>query len=777
MTSSEIEADLRIAKLLDEAQSQLRARQTIDVAAYQLRYPDLANELPALLETQRNLATAAENWKSCATLDKFEPRIGAESPARILTKPGKPLPSHFGRYLVRAKLGGGGMGTVYLAFDPNLKREVAVKAPKLDNAIDVKRFLHEASAAAKVSHSHICPIYDSGEQDGIPYVVMKYIEGASLAEFLKHERMAPVRAVELVVKVALGLGAVHEKGIIHRDMKPGNILLDKAGEPLLTDFGLARPENHAERTQLTQEGAVVGTPAYMAPEQASGETKRLGPWTDVYSLSVVLYQLLTGRLPFEGPVLSILHKIAHEPFPPPCSLAPDLDAALEAIVVKGMARRPEDRYQSAREFAAVLNAWLTCPKTPAANQLAATETVEHLAAALPPPRVVPKRRRRLALVTAVVAPLLLLAYFLAPAVNRNVADKGGLVVDGDPPKGGDDQQPPSGLVDGGGQPKDGEDQEPPSEIASMTGHSGSPKFMFFLPKTKLILSAENTAIYFFDTEKRKEIHHTNKVPGLDRAGLFNALALSPDGKTAVSCFAGACAGETSTWDPGTGRQTGYPVPNKAGTRHVAFSSTGRYVAAASFDGVFRVYEFKNGKLYREFKHGTSNHGAVFTPDEKHLITISDEDTIRTWNLELDRQEKGYEGGTARVIALGISPDGKRLFSVGNGGVTPTPAETLLVWDTATKKQVHAIKIEATCFTFAADGQQLLTGHANGTLALWNLVSGEKLFDFGKHKGIVTAVALAPDGRTAVSGGHDLLVRYWRLPAPPVEKLPNIIEKK
>jgi serine/threonine protein kinase len=266
------------------------------------------------------------------------------------------------------------MGAVYKARDPQLDRVVAVKLPRIDTPPEdrpkrVQRFLREARAAAQVWHPHVCPIYDVGECDGQPYVVMAYVEGQSLADRLKQQgRYEDVaQAVALVRQVLDALEAVHDRGIIHRDLKPGNILIDAAGRAVLTDFGLARPEADAE--PLTSEEVVVGTPAYMAPEQAAGRSDRLGPWTDLYGLGVVFFQMLTGRLPFEGPAPEVLARILSEPPPPLASVRPYLDPALGNILLKAMTKDPGERYQNARAFADALERFGTSqPTTPIAQQ-------------------------------------------------------------------------------------------------------------------------------------------------------------------------------------------------------------------------------------------------------------------------------------------------------------------------------------------------------------------------------------------------------------------------
>lgn len=276
-----------------------------------------------------------------------------------------PVPTHLGRYQVLSPSGAGGMGRVYKAYDPQLQRLVAIKVPRFggspqQQAQARQRFLHEAQAAARIRHPHVCSVYDAGQQDDHPYVVMDLVEGPSLAGRLEQGRFEDCRqAVALVLQVAEGLAAVHAAGIVHRDLKPSNILLDSSGKALLTDFGLALLA--AAPDHLTRNGAVLGTPAYMAPEQGDPKAGAIGA-SDVYSLGAVLYQMLTGQLPFGGGLGALPNRRGEDTPPAPSSLRPDLDAGLDAIVRKAMAPRPEDRYPSAAAFHVALSSWLAGPR-------------------------------------------------------------------------------------------------------------------------------------------------------------------------------------------------------------------------------------------------------------------------------------------------------------------------------------------------------------------------------------------------------------------------------
>ncbi len=398
---------------------------------------DLRGEAAEMAELLFELSKAVRIWRSPdlrTAMDEVDESFQEDAGKAVTLVTGKSL-RQIGRYKLRRHVGSGAMGDVYEAHDPQLDRSVAIKVPRCDRdvrnrSLFTERFIREARAAAAVRHAHICPIYDAGQTDGQPWVVMAFVDGQSLDAVLANGRIDDTRqAVQIAIHIAEALSAIHQHGIIHRDLKPGNILIDRDQQALLTDFGLALSEMNIGR--ITCDGVIVGTPVYMSPEQAAGENSKLTPASDIYSLGAVLYEMLTGQAPFRAPLPELLRKIMLHPVPPVASLVPEIDPVLAAIVEKSLAKAPEDRFVTATAFVEALRSWIGSVSSdiaipaPALSSSVVPVTTQ---------KASPATRRTLLLVAATLVALTLLIRMSPSLVsNTNTAAAGtGTTTEQDP---------------------------------------------------------------------------------------------------------------------------------------------------------------------------------------------------------------------------------------------------------------------------------------------------------------------------------------------------------
>ena len=305
--------------------------------------------------------------KKCGMQFTFEPTNDTKAPVQQTqaesqgTIPvGSPLRDlkKLGRFEIKNRLGAGAFGEVFRAHDPQLDRDVELKVPHpavLQNPKVAKRFLIEARATARLTHPNIVPVFDAGQESGHHYIASAFIEGKTLDDALA-DSFDFRETARIVMKLAGALAYAHEQGIVHRDIKPANIMLDAKGEPHLMDFGLARLETGTEN--LTHDDAILGTPAYMPPEQAAGDLENVSAASDQYSLGVTLYEMLCGERPFSRPPEIVIFNVINQEPPAPRTLKPDVPRDLETICQKAMAKEQSARYKDGNALAEDLRRWL-----------------------------------------------------------------------------------------------------------------------------------------------------------------------------------------------------------------------------------------------------------------------------------------------------------------------------------------------------------------------------------------------------------------------------------
>lgn len=357
----ETDGGRRASVLIAELLRRRDAGEDIDEQAVLARHPELARELREFFANEQVVQDLFDRVpEGRANLETSGPGGGDSVPSGV--NKFDRLPVEFGRYRVHEILGQGAMGAVYLAHDTRLGRDVALKTPKLDVTADpelIERFEREARAAAALHHRNICPIFDVGEIDGVRFLTMAHIEGRPLSDLISKDRLlAEKQVANLVRKLALALDQAHQAGIVHRDLKPANVMIDREREPIVMDFGLARHGEAIDESRLTAVGTLMGSPAYMSPEQVSGDPQAVGSESDIYSLGVMLFELLTGKLPYEGSVAATIGQIIAAPVPTVGESRSGCDKTLEAICLKMMAKQKVERYASMNAVADDLGQFL-----------------------------------------------------------------------------------------------------------------------------------------------------------------------------------------------------------------------------------------------------------------------------------------------------------------------------------------------------------------------------------------------------------------------------------
>jgi WD40 repeat protein len=793
-----LEAGTSPAEVSPDAPPELRARFERDVACMKLLRQALPQEFVTLAATPAESVTTA---------------------------------THLGRFELRRELGRGGFGVVWLAHDAQLDRDVALKVPRADVLEDPElreRFLREARAAAALDHPNVVPLYEAGEVGSVCYIASAYCPGTNLAAWLR-QRAEPVPAREaalLVATLADGVEHAHSRGVVHRDLKPANVLLvDRRAskdacpseegrqgclqyEPKITDFGLAKllegePGASAAGVQ-TESGAIVGTPCYMAPEQAGGHSREVGPAADIYALGAILYEVLTGRPPFQGEtVLDILLQVRTQEPVPPGSLRPKLPRDLETICLKCLQKEPQRRYGSAEALADDLECWLDGEPIQA-RPVSTWRRVMYWT----------KRRPALAALIAVsgVAALALVAVLVGlfynarlETANTELRAQQGLARHhlyaahlnlAQRAWEGADLASVLELLEGHRPDQPGQEDLRGfewhylwrlchRELVTIRGHTSpvndlggnSDGHPFFGASVAFSPDSTHLATGFWDgTVKVWDARTGGKALALKghTCRVFS-VAFSPDGKHLASAGGNPSdsskpPGELKVWDAQTGREVCTLKGHQLWVWSVAFSPDGRRLASASQDQTVKVWDLQTGQETLSFRaHRNPVWSVCFSPDDKRLATASPDQTVKVWDAQTGQQVfalKGHNNGRAASVAF--SPDGKRL--AGAFGSWVERAAQLLgvgggvaVWDAQTGEEELSFPGHTgpvTSVAFSSDGERLATASHDRTVKVWDAQSGKEALTLKGHTSAVNSVAFSPDGTRLASVSWDGTVKVW-----------------
>jgi WD40 repeat protein len=706
------------------------------------RHPDLAGELAAFFAQRDRFRRLAAPLALLGT----DPKEDTADPERTPSHGGPrgadtapALPCEFGDYELLAELGRGAMGVVYRARQKSAGRSVAIKMIRggaLTSAAEAQRFRNEAQIVASLDHPHIIPLYEVGEHDGQPFFSMKLVEGASLAEKLPRYRTDPRAAARLVGGVARAVHHAHQRGVLHRDLKPSNVLLDAEGRPHVGDFGLAKRVE--TDSGLTQSGAIVGTPSYMAPEQASGNRGAITTATDVYGLGALLYALLCGRPPFQGPtVLETLLQVRTCEPASPRAVNPGVPRDLETICLKCLHKEPDKRYGSAEELAADLERHLAGEPIEA-RAVGQAERAWRWCCRNPLPAALTA-----AVALSLLAGTVIASYFAVQADQRARAEA-------EARKRADDAL---ALAD-----KKAKDETAARELADRKA------------KDEADARRDADANAKAEARARKEAERQLAISKV----LFAQSEWREDNIAHARAVLDEVSPEQRFWEWGYLRRAfeGGHLTLSGHTSYlncVAFSPDGRRIATASSDRTVKVWDTGTGQEVLTLTgHGNPVYGVAFSPDGQRIATASWDNTARVWDARTGKQLLSLAGHigsrTGRPVwvqSVAFSPDGLRLATAGHDG-------TAKVWDARTGKELATCKghgryltSQVLCVAFSPDGQRLATGGEDHTAKVWDAVTGNELFSLEGHPaGRVNSVCFSPDGQRIATASQDRTAKVW-----------------
>ncbi|HTI70378.1 MAG TPA: protein kinase [Candidatus Limnocylindria bacterium] len=662
----------------------------------------------------------------------------------------------FGDYELLEEIGRGGMGVIWKARQVSLGRLVALKMIRDSQLASPKaheRFRVEAEAAGRLHHPNIVPIYEFGAVEGTPFISMLLVEGSDLVRWTRGIPMEARPLARLMAKLAQAIQFAHQRGILHLDLKPANVLMDAQGEPHLTDFGLARRLDAQEVSAFPSE--VVGSPNYMAPEQVSGRSEELTTATDVYSLGAIMYELLSGRAPFrsESP-LATLRKMQEEEPEAPRSLYKFADPELETVCLKCLEKRPDRRYASASALAADLERWLHHEPLEA-RPITVRERLGKWA------RRNPGITALLVLVHVVLSLGLGGIVWMGARASARARESHDRLI--------------RTYVTGGNQ--------------WIEAHEDFTALLWFVEALRLE-----------DQGPIAEENHRYRIGAvLNRASMLQQAFFNKDHIRAANfdgdgrrLIIGTSAGTAAIWDVATGRQLTPDLKMPASVHRVRFNRDGKKVLSMDIAGYARIWDAATGTPLTPLLRGDDYSGDArilevtngapilpvlqgpdsndepfdwaflkldpsgwFSPDGTKLLTAWGCRSAHLWDVTTGKHIRAFSHHS-QVVSAKFSPDGKYIVTGGNDN-------TARLWDAQTGQQLGKPLVHDKFVTWAGfhpDGHRLLTVSDRRQIHVWDWKTGQELLPPLSHGEVLFAAAFSPDGRKILSGGWDKTARIW-----------------
>ncbi|MFO1042796.1 MAG: protein kinase [Planctomycetaceae bacterium] len=695
----------------------------------------------------------------------FDTGSTVNCPAALNTLPLR----NVGRFLLHEELGQGGFGQVYRAYDPVLERDVAIKLPRFtsSNQAQLRRFVMEAKAAACLKHPHIVGVYESGEVDGQPYIASELVTGETLAQRLKRVRPSLREAATWVRALAEALAYAHGEGIVHRDIKPENIMLSADGRPQIMDFGLAKRMD--DNSSLTIEGSVLGTPAYMSPEQARGELDQVGPASDQYSLGTTLYELLTGQRPFDGPPHTVIAAVTSSEPPRPQSLNPDIPRDLEAICLRTISKEPKQRYTALSALAADLTNWLEDRPVLARPATWSEQLFQWC-----------RRQPVIAGLSASVAVALLLGIAVSSVFAFRAIAQAKRAITAE-----ERAKLKAAEADANRQFAEAKTAEAISHtyvtdmnLAQMNWDASRIGVVHqFLnrwrpkPGEKDLRGWEwhyQSQLCSSDLRSYPSLATLSLVPQAAFLGYVRCVSFSPDGARIAS----TSGSEIRIWETTTGNMLKALKSGSGGSvSSIGYHPHGTHIVAGDDSGAITAWSLASGRVTSSIKAHHLESGVLcsvssvaFSPTGMLLASAGSEGIIKLWDASTGRELHSFRAHANACESVAFSPDGSRLASVGVHHQLPERAyHALKLWNSETGEQISTIPVhtdDIKCVSFSPDGLAVATASRDRLVKLWDIAAGRELRSLAGHSNHVNAVAYSPTGKLVASGSADSSIRIW-----------------